>query len=268
MDDWEADSPKSRGLSRLGVSGCASGVFTLGGLLVCVGLITGWVVWHMPQPDMDIGPPPGAFGFLLFLISAFLGLALFLTWLLVDKPSERAIAIVVTLSVGALAVGLLLDSAPWVVKTYAAPEIVGVVSASEARPDGIVHVELEGGRSLDVMQSRWVPGEPSPSPLFQPMPYNEDIGTGDLLLAANQPSPWYAVAVYYPAGSLLRGPDPCYFLQAEGTERQDSADLDFGIRLPKAPGYESSSSALGAAFKGELCLDIQGRVRYIVPIDY
>jgi hypothetical protein len=266
MDGSEGEPPKSRGLSRLGVSGCASVVFALGSLLVGLGLTTGWIVWHMPQPDMGIGPPPGAFGFLLFLIAALLGLVLFLAWLVVDRPSERVIAIVVALSMAALAAGLFLDSAPWVVKTYAAPEIVGVVSASDARPDGVVHVELEGGRALDVLLSSWVRGAPTPPPLYQPLDYSRDLEAGNLLLAGNQPTPWYSMAAYYPAGSLLRGPDPCYFLVAKGTERQDAAYLDFGIRLTKAPGYTGVSSAIGASFDGEVCLDVQGRVKYIVPI--
>ena len=266
MDEWEVDPPKSRGPSRLEVSGCASGVFTLGSLLVVLGLITGWIVWHMPQPDMDIGPPPGAFGFLLFLIAACLGLALFLAWLVFGRPSERAIAIVVALTGCAAAVLLILGSAPWVQKTYFPAEIVGVVATTGAGPDGVVHVELEGGRSLDVRQRHWVPGAPTPPPMYQPMDYSGDLKPGGLLLAGAQPSPWYVIADYYPAGWLLRGSDPCYFLQAKGTERQDAAYLDFGIRLTKAPEYTGDSAALGAGFDGELCLDVQGRVRYIVPI--
>lgn len=253
-------------MSRLEVSGCASGAFALCSVLVGLGLIAGWIVWHMPQPDMDIGPPPGAFGFLLFLIAAFLGVVLFLVWLVVGRPPERAVAMVIALSGCAAAVLLILDAAPWVVKTYADPEIVGVVFASEVGPDGVVHVELDGGSSLDVRQHSWVRGTATPPAMFQPLDYSSDLEPGNLLLAGNQPVPWYSVAQYYPEGRLLRGPDPCYFLEARGTERQDGAYLDFGIRLANAPGHTADPSSSGRDFDGELCLDGQGRVKYIVPI--
>ena len=265
MDDWDRDPPKRRGLSRLGVTGCASVAFTLGGVLVGLGLITGWIVWHMPQPDMDIGPPPGAFGFLLFLIAAALGVVLFFVWLFVGRPSERAVATVVALTGCAAAVLLVLDAAPWVVKTYADPEVIGVVSATEARPDGVVHVELNGGASLDVRQHSWVMGTATPPAMYQPMDYSSDLQPGNLLLAGNQPAPWYSVATYYPDGSLLRGPDPCYFLEAKSTQRQTGVYLDFGIRLTYAPGHTADSSSSGGDFD-EICLDGQGRVKYIVPI--
>jgi hypothetical protein len=206
----------------------------------------------------------GFLGFFFLLGAAVLGLLLAGAWVAYSHPrvDERWVAAVL---VGLLGAGAVASWAPWVApKSYYSPETIGVVSSTQLRPDGIVSVKVEDGRSLDVLESAWRYSEPTPAPLDQPLDYSGDLQPGNLLLAGTEPSPWYSVADFYPVGSLLRGPDPCYFLTSDGTERQDTVELDFGIRLMKVSDYATDQAPVGSRFHGSLCLDVQGRLRYIV----
>lgn len=242
--------------------GCASIFSIMGGLAVAGGLLAGLALLNTPFTG-DVGPGPGFFGAFFLLGAAVLGLLLTGFWVAYFHPyiSQRWAAAAL---VGLLVAVAVASWAPWVApRTYFAPETIGVVSSTEARPDGIVSVKLEDGAALDVLQSAWRVSEPSPSPLDQPLGYSGDLQAGNLLLAGSKPSPWYAIADLYGAGQLLRDQVPCYFLTTDWTEREDVIELQFGIRLMKAPDFLPDSFT-SVSVHGSLCLDVQGRVRYVL----
>jgi hypothetical protein len=235
-DRWMGDPPKRRRPSRVGHSGCASIFLALGSLLAALGLVEGWILLNTPS-YASVGPGIGFFGAILFIPAAIFAAVLGVFWLAYFHPPGRTIGRVAAVLVALFGTAALLNWAPWPQRAYFTPEIVGVVASSDYTPDGVDHVTLEDGRALEVQDRAQQNSQLSHVGRYAPLPGPVGVYAGDLLLAGEDPTPWYTTSHGPYTGSCTDPTASCYALEATGIVRQDSVDLDTGLRLKKASTY-------------------------------
>ena len=247
-------------------SGCAGGlsaVLVVGSLVVGGALLVGWKLLNTPD-YASVGPGIGFFGFFICLAAAILGLVLGLLWLAYFRPNVGAIGKVAAVCLGYVAVIAILSWAPWIPpQTYFAPEIVGVVAAADYTPDGVLHVKLEDGRTLELQDRSQHDGQLSNVGKYAPLEGRIGISVGDLLLAGETPKPWYTGGNGPYTGETVDRSSWCYGLDTTGINRQETVDLESGLRLKKAAGYEPRTDKGGYGFRGRVCLNLQGEVTRI-----
>jgi hypothetical protein len=158
---------------------------------------------------------------------------------------------------------LLLNWTPWLQRTYFTPEIVGVVASSDYTPDGVDHVILEDGRALEVQDWARQPGSRGSAGQYAPLEGPVGVSAGDLLLAGEDPTPWYTTAHGPYTGSCTDPTASCYALEATGIVRQDSVDLDTGLRLKKASTY-SNQADVGHRFRATVYFNRLGEVTVVM----
>jgi len=114
------------------------------------------------------------------------------------------------------------------------PETAGILVSSEwVTLNTIARYVLDNGASLTANVSdgdaiRWV--------------YRGGGQTGDLVLGGQQPVPWIAfLAPAIPRSDL---PDGCFALLDNGTDDGEWIQADSGLRLRKAPGFDSGLLAV------------------------
>lgn len=249
--------------SSSGCAGCLSVVLVAGGLLVGGALFVGWKLLNTPD-YASVGPGIGFFGFFICLAAAILGLVLGLSWLAYFRPTIRAIGEVAAVCLGYVVVMAVLSWAPWIPpRTYFAPEIVGVVATSDYTPDGVDHVKLVDGRTFEVDDLRQADGQLNTAGRYAPLPGRIGISAGELLLVGEHPTPWYTAGYGpYPDEPVALS-SWCYGLDVTGISRQDTVDLETGLRLRKAANYFPARDAVGYGFQGRVCLNRQGEVTRI-----
>lgn len=252
--------------SSSGCAGCLSVVLVAGGLLVGGALFVGWKLLNTPD-YAGVGPGIGFFGFFICLAAAILGLVLGLSWLAYFRPNTGAIGKVAAVCVGYMAVIAVLSWAPWIPpRTYFTPEIVGVVATSDYTPDGVDHVKLVDGRTFEVDDLRQADGQLSTAGRYSLPSGGQGIDVGGLLLAGEHPTPWYS-GTYAPYDESGSGSSSvCYGLDGTGVDRQDSVDMNNGLRLMKAPDYPNDY-AVGYGFQGRVCLNAQGQATRVLGGD-
>ena len=256
---WAGDPPKRRKPSRVGYSGYASIFLALGSVLAALGLVEGWILLNTPGYG-GVGPGVGFFGLVLLAAAASLGLVVGVFWLAYFHPPGRTIGRVAAVLVALLGLFALLNWAPWLQRTYFTPEIVGVVASSDYTPDGVYHLKLEDGRTLEARGRAQQSGSLRSAGQYAPLEEPGDIRPGDLLLAGHDPTSWYEVAHVWPGlGSCTDAAATCYSLEATGIVRQDSIDLDTGLRLKKASTYPNYAD-VGHGFRATVWFNRLGEV--------
>jgi hypothetical protein len=115
------------------------------------------------------------------------------------------------------------------------PETAGLLVSSEwVTLNTIARYVLDNGESLTANVSdreamQWV--------------YRDPGQTGDLVLGGQQPVPW--IAFVAPATTTASGlPDGCFALYDNGTDDGEWIQADSGLRLRKAPGFDSGLLAV------------------------
>ena len=143
-------------------------------------------------------------------------------------------------------------------KTYASPEIVGVVTAVQADRDGMVTVTLANGRVMTLNGRDPNSRVMSTSGHYRPLDF-DGADVGALLLAGEGPTPWYITA----DKSVTRystnrdGPHVCYAIESNGWISNGRVRLVIGLEL-----VDRSDDPFGSdsTFGSGVCLDESGAV--------
>ena len=249
--------------SRSGCAGCLTVALVPGSLLVGGALFVAWRLLNTPD-YASVGPGIGFFGFFIGLAGAALGLVLLLVWLAYSRPSTGDIGKVAAVCLAYVGVIAILSWAPWTPpKVYFTPEIVGVVATADYTPDGVFHVRLEDGRTLEVKTDAQQTGKVGEAGRYSPLPGRIGISVGELLLAGETPTPWYTAGYGPYTDTTVDRSSWCYGLDATGMNRPDTVDLESGLRLKKATDYEPRADKGGYGFQGRVCLNLRGEVTRI-----
>ncbi len=161
------------------------------------------------------------------------------------------------LALVAVAAGALSCVGPFAATQIRTPEIVGVIDSSDFGADSLWHVLLADGQKLSLRRSA------AEGPGYAPLDGGGTPRVGDLLIAGNEPTPWYTSPAHLTNLSDYAGRHlECYMLDGSGKENTDSFDFDYGLRLAKAPDFDPVG-ANGHDFSGGACLDAQGRVKSV-----
>jgi hypothetical protein len=226
-------------------------------VLAGLGLVTGWILLNTPV----YGGVGGLWFIALVLLAAAasLGLVVGVFWLAYFHPPGRTIGRVAAVLVALFVISAFLNWAPWLQRTYFTPEIVGVVVSSDHTPDGVDHVILEDGRAFEVQDRAQQNGQLSHVGRYAPLEGPVGASAGGLLLAGEDPTPWYTTAHGPYTGSCTDPTASCYALEGTGIVRQDSVDLDTGLRLTKASNYVGED-VVGWGFNATVWLNSRGEV--------
>jgi hypothetical protein len=158
------------------------------------------------------------------------------------RLADRRRCVVALILVGVLGVAACDAGGPPLStpNTLRTPDLVGVVDALEPR-SGPPLIRLVGGTTYDPTGA---------TPIVQ-------LGTlaaGSLLLAGNQPAPWYAYLDEWAPG--------CYAMFSRGRDEGTTVVTEDGLRLTKAPGFSAPNDPDGVYDRpgDQFCLGPDGLV--------
>jgi hypothetical protein len=151
-------------------------------------------------------------------------------------------------------------------KTYATPEVVGVVTAVQRDPDGMMTVSMSNGRALTLNGKNPNTQVMSTSGHYGPLDY-DGADVGALLLAGEKPTPWY-ITVYksaYIYGSHQDGSQVCYRIESNGWISHGRVRLVIGLELADRSDDPFDDDSI---FGSGVCLDESGAVVDFLPGGY
>ena len=242
--------------------GCSCSAAILGSMLVVLTAFVGiGLLWLNTPYYGSVGPGPAFIGFLLLCAAVPLGLVALGWWLLVmhgETTQIRPLALILTcLFLG----GVVLNWAPWEApRTYRTPEVVGVVVSEQRGGDGLQTVRLDDGQILRLHGFDGGTGDVGTAGEYAPLEGQGGVDVGVLVLAGENPTPWYVGAPGPYRDESCTAPDGgCYTLDGIGTVRRESVDMDLGVRLKRAAAF-SDYGVVDYGFQGRVFLNHDGEV--------
>jgi hypothetical protein len=163
-------------------------------LLIALIAMVGYAVILINTPDdfASVGPGVGFIGMLLLMAAVPLATVALLWWLLVMHRRTREVGPLVLILAVVVGIAGVLSWGPWrSPRTYYQPEIIGVVTMADQRPDGMNHVTIEGGRTFDLNDQDPNTQVMSTSGRYDSLDGRGGVEVGALLLAGQSPDPWY-----------------------------------------------------------------------------